>query len=919
MCALLVITLIHPVTVHAAPQVTSIQTNTSNYPNNQVPKFNKIELTFNVSTVAQNTFYPFDTNPPAGLPASTGITVNAKFTAPDGQVYQQPAFYYQNFDDQVKGTQEWFYPSNNYAWKVRFSPHLTGTWRYTLIVKDASGTVETPSAQFTVTDSLNHGFVKVSADPRYFEFQDGTYFPALGFNLGLGEVDATNPVLGNTEEFTSMNRNGIQLSRVWVSQNSIYGEAWGRWHSNNRFHLTQEERMGIVAPNNNQFAQFYPGFTPPALPQGSEYYAWLEYNTVADADGQQTRFTPCRYMYNVPVKQNTAYRVKVRFQTKDLEGPKVAGHPYGFAVKTTSENWAVPLGRCNDHDAGPTVAASYNTSQVQADTANPGWMYLTNTFTTSSSDFIRNFYLTFDNVGSQDGDTKAGHVFIDEVWLEEAGCTSNCANLISKPRMSMHQYINQRDAYNFDKALNLAEQQGIYLKAVMNEKNDRIFQTIDFNGNTVATPSVANFYGNRRVVTKVRWLQQAWWRYMQARWGYSPNIHSWELLNEGSLGNAEGHWDMADEFGKYMKCRVFDVAVSSANPYEKCQYRHPNSHMVSTSFFNGGFPWSFWNNQQGGVPSTFAEMDYADQHYYSHPGDTSALAGYYDSAQFSYNLSMQDGTFAPGKRKPFMRGEAGWHFDAPAPRDLFADNSDNGEWLHDYIWAGLNPGGLMEHYFAGLFGKHIYDLRGSSPHDHRPMFKPYYNFVKDIPLNNGRYVNADAIAADSNIRAWGQKDTTSGRAHLWIANKNHTWYNAMGGFAGGPAVTAINPISTTVTIPGFAANTAYPIEWWDTYTGQPTTSSVQPTTTVTSDASGNVRLSVTGLTKDVAVRIGSYSTSTPATLPGDMDRDRDVDIYDYSAFVTKFGTTDPTADFNRSGLVDIYDYNELIRNFGNRL
>jgi len=41
------------------------------------------------------------------------------------------------------------------------------------------------------------------------------------------------------------------------------------------------------------------------------------------------------------------------------------------------------------------------------------------------------------------------------------------------------------------------------------------------------------FYGLGRSQNKVRWIQQTWWRYLQARWGYSPNIHSWELTNEG--------------------------------------------------------------------------------------------------------------------------------------------------------------------------------------------------------------------------------------------------------------------------------------------------------------------------------------------------------------------------------------------------
>ncbi|HET8671292.1 MAG TPA: hypothetical protein VFM05_11890, partial [Candidatus Saccharimonadales bacterium] len=416
-----------------------------------------------------------------------------------------------------------------------------------------------------------------------------------------------------------------------------------------------------------------------------------------------------------------------------------------------------------------------------------------------------------------------------------------CTNLVHKPDMDMHHYVNQRDAYSFDKLLDLSAVYGIYLKAVMLEKNDRIFQTIDFDGQPAADQTIDNFYGNGTTLTKVRWLQQAWWRYMQARWGYSPYIHSWELLNEG--GATANHYAQADEFGKYMHCRVFGIepAVDPALG-NLCRLDHPNSHLVTTSFFGGLYPWRFWNN--GGHAASYTlyrDIDYADQHYYASVDDTGALSSYYDSALFSYKLSTAN-NFSAFTRKPFIRGETAWG--APAST-YFEMNAEGGEWLHDFIWAGINPGGLMEHFFAGgHFTRQIYNLSGNPPHDHRPMFKTFYNFIKDVPLNNGEYEDAAASVSDTNLRAWGQKDLTNRRAHLWIANQNHTWKSVVDG-------VSVTPISGTITLGGFDPNTSYKVEWWDTYAG-----TVSSTQTISTDSQGNVVLSVNDLVTDTAVKIG---------------------------------------------------------------
>lgn len=63
---------------------------------------------------------------------------------------------------------------------------------------------------------------------------------------------------------------------------------------------------------------------------------------------------------------------------------------------------------------------------------------------------------------------------------------------------------------------------------------------------------------------------------------------------------------------------------------------------------------------------------------------------------------------------------------------------------------------------------------------------------------------------------------------------------------------------------------------------------------------------------------GLTQTPTPVPLPGDVDGDGDVDIFDYNLLIENFGSVDcgNAADIDGNCKVDIFDYNILIENFG---
>src|SRR5690606_19680825 len=231
----------------------------------------------------------------------------------------------------------------------------------------------------------------------------------------------------------------------------------------------------------------YSNVNPPPPIEGSDYMMWLNYDTTLAGDGIMYQFTPCRLLGfsnpSVAVKRNTNYRVRVRYNAQGLNGPKVAGQPYGFTVKEGGWLWhdTDETKRCDYPGMGTVLAATYQKSandpwRTYDDPDHAGWKILEGTFNSGNKDFIEYFYLSLENLKNSQTNQSSGHVFVDMVWLEESlGNDKYGPNIIYKPWMSHHYYVNQRDAYALDKVLELADQNDVYLKMVMLEKNDYIF------------------------------------------------------------------------------------------------------------------------------------------------------------------------------------------------------------------------------------------------------------------------------------------------------------------------------------------------------------------------------------------------------------------------------------------------------------
>jgi hypothetical protein len=807
-----------------------------------VGRYEKFEVTFNVTgTVAVNLQMPYDPAPPAGIPARWGISVNAQFSRDNFQtVHTIPAFHYQAYEYLVKGNRDWFNPLDQYSWKVRFAPPTEGNWQYRLTATDATGTITGPTQSFSVSPSPNPGFVRVSVrDPRYFEFENGRVFTGLGYN---GGIDWFNPILSSTARFATMGQNGVEMSRIWLSQSGIFGSAWNPWYGLRGDYGGYIPRTGLT-------------------PVGSPAEVRLRLSYAEDASGNKNTgyFEACRFIGGfqsaTAVKRNTNYHFTVRYSATDMTGPRVGGFPsYGLVLKMqnpTNGNWHTDCYEPGSANATGLVISPFGGNSTSEAVLEGDW-------NSGGNDFLPPFYLALQNVrGTNSANGRIPAAYVAHVEIRERLSTGALTgpNIVPKPSMEHQEYFEQRFSFAFDQVLERAQQNGVYLKTVVLEKDEDILSWLDPAG-TFGSANSNNFYGSYRTVTASRWLQQAWWRYLQARWGYSPNIHSWELVNEGDPAN-DRHYALADEFGKYMR-----------------QFT-PNHHLVTTSFWHSLPATAFWRN------ANYPNIDYVDLHAYISTSQTAefniasakdavvlARCGTNntcfknsmknDASLYHSEHSLQARDRALGK--PLIRGEAGLDSPTAQVEDTNLARDTNGVWLHNLVWSSTDAGAMYDLYWWMNNIRQRPGPDGATTNGLHEVFKPYRDFMADVPLSNGNYQNMLPVVSNPNeVRVLGQKDSVNRRAHAWVQNRKHIWCAVVGGVTNCPYTWDGSRLSGTVSVSGFAPNTSYPIQWW--YFDSAGNLSQAAPATVSSDGSGNIVLNLNQLpatVTDAAVKVGLY-------------------------------------------------------------
>lgn len=759
-------------------------------PERDVAKFGKLEISFTLDTSASMLHWPYDVTPPRGIPAGLGVDANAIFVDPRGREYVQPAFYYQQFEDAVRNGRDWHYPTDTLVWKVRFSPNQSGTWKFRLTARDRRGATATEWRTFEVAPSAHRGFVRVSrADSRYFEFDDGTFFTGLGFQV---PEYLENPDTAGASAYRELSANGVNFVRFWLG--SIYGSAWTPYVGGRNRYAGYLPVAGLVP-----FADALTGET--SLTMRMDY----------EPEGDTRWFDACRLQWGddlAPVKPLTRYRIRGVYSGRDIAGPRnprAAG--FGFVVKLGGM-----FPTC--HEPGTSHAVTgYGRDTTQFSQVEGIW-------NSGNRTFLPKLHLALENVSQ-------GAVYVKSVSVREIRQDgSEGPEILAKPSMAFELDIPQAKAYALDKIVTMAERSGVYLKLVVMEKDDEIYLKTGDDGSFVTDrDNHDGVYGVGRAMNRTRWLQQAWWRYLQARWGYSPSIHSWELLNEGDP-SAVRHYELADEFGRFMHFGVFGATPGSS-------YDHPNDHLVTTSFWHSFPAVEFWANRR------YPHVDYADVHAYVSTSMAPQVEKQRMQSDSAYYHTWHSQAVAASRiGKPVVRGEAG--LDLPGRQDEFAlgvQRDRSGVWLHNFLWSGLDSGGLYELYW---WRSHIWGRHG----DHRSQYKSIGRFLSGLDLNKGGYTDWNGTVSHPQLRVLGQKNVSAGTMHLWVQNTAHTWKNVVEGRVN-------EPVSADIHVPGFSPGASYDVEWWDTWTAD---GNVGVRQTV-SGATGTLTIAIAALQTDVALKV----------------------------------------------------------------
>ncbi len=413
-------------TVQAEPSVNGVSSPLS------IGLYQKFEVSFDITTTASNFYWPHDTAPNPGVPATVGVSVDGLFSCNNwATTIVQPAFYFQDYERNGN----WLYPKGDPQWKIRFAPNTVGSWKYKIRVTDSSGTVITPEYSFGCVPSSNRGFVKVSnADCRYFETSEGSTLNLVGlsdYTTKPNEMDALYPTLG---------ANGVNLLRVWW-QGSQGPVVWGF------------SGQGGVAG--------WGGFDVSS--EQSRSGELFSGNLVGNKSAS----------IKADVKPSTTYRFSAWVKTVGVIGPVNASKPYGA--------WLQAFDLANDMADKPLTTPVNGNSQ---------WTSISASVTTKAGQTeIGWAKCVLDNVSG------GAAYFTDMSLQEDLGNGHYGPNIFAWPDLNVYKYISQLEAWKADYQTDLCSRNGIYLKVCLQEKQDEIFGRIQANG-TAGSTNDNNVYAN---------------------------------------------------------------------------------------------------------------------------------------------------------------------------------------------------------------------------------------------------------------------------------------------------------------------------------------------------------------------------------------------------------------------------------------
>ncbi|NDJ87257.1 MAG: DUF5060 domain-containing protein [Chloroflexi bacterium] len=182
-----------------------------------IGQYERFETVFPVRADYENPYNPDE------------IRVAATFTAPSGTRFEVPGFYMQPYEDDCRDDTcfaESLVPVGDGEWRVRFSPPETGDWTYRIVAIVNGDERDVRTGSFKVVASSNPGFIRIAANQRYFEFDNGTaYFP-IGQNLGWS-WEQGGGIYTYIEWLDRLEAAGANYARLNIDVPWFIGIEWG--------------------------------------------------------------------------------------------------------------------------------------------------------------------------------------------------------------------------------------------------------------------------------------------------------------------------------------------------------------------------------------------------------------------------------------------------------------------------------------------------------------------------------------------------------------------------------------------------------------------------------------------------------------------------------------------------------------------
>ncbi len=167
--------------------------------------FSQMEWDIELSATYDNPFNPKQ------------INLWADFFSPGGKRYRVYGFLYQKWSRSLdKNGTEILHPDGNTVWRVRFTPNEKGEWTCRFYAKDSTGAVNYPLQKFSVANSQNPGFVRMSkVNPHYFSFDNGKPYFAIGEDMCWGNNGGS---FSYDTWLQDLARAGGNWIRIWMWQ-----------------------------------------------------------------------------------------------------------------------------------------------------------------------------------------------------------------------------------------------------------------------------------------------------------------------------------------------------------------------------------------------------------------------------------------------------------------------------------------------------------------------------------------------------------------------------------------------------------------------------------------------------------------------------------------------------------------------------